>query len=327
MKFFLKKSFRKRRPSTVNSSDDDENDRYFRSKGPSKEGKSPRRFVFVEKSLNFVRRRPCPSLVRSIVLTWISIYFLFVSTKFGRLAMFYPTEMVERRNFLVLVAHPDDESLFFNPILSNLIDENHRGHLIVFSEGNFEGLGRIRREELNRSCRIFSLSSTNCFVLKSNRFIDDPNEFWEKNELSDEIDHFVRLFDIDLIISFDRRGISGHRNHRSIFFALQFYRNELLKKNSTKNSILIYQLKSEGILLKFLSIFNLIPKIFELVCLRWSRPSSKDLFVVNSPRQVLRGFRSFYSHRSQMKWFRHLYTLFSQYMFFNHLQPIENQTN
>lgn len=326
MKFFLTKSFRRNRnrKSSLNSSDDDQTDRYFLRKRKSTESRRNRTLIFIENGTICLRRSLFDSRVRLFFISFVFVYLSLISIRWS---IFYPTEIIESRHFLLLVSHPDDESLFFNPILSNLIDEKHRGHLIVFSEGNFEGLGRIRREELNRSCRIFSLPSTRCFVVNSTRFIDDPNEFWDEKHLSIEIDRFVRLFDIDLIISFDRQGVSGHRNHRSIYFALQFYRNHFLTTNSTTKSILIYQLKSERILGKFLSIFNLIPKIFELVSRRWTRISPKDLLVVNSPRQVIRGFRSFYSHRSQNKWFRHLYTCFSQYMFINHLQPMSNQTN
>lgn len=47
----------------------------------------------------------------------------------------------------MLIAHPDDECIFFTPTLISL-SKSYTVHLVSFSSGNYSNLGYIRREEL-----------------------------------------------------------------------------------------------------------------------------------------------------------------------------------
>ncbi|KAG9153628.1 hypothetical protein Leryth_008562 [Lithospermum erythrorhizon] len=52
------------------------------------------------------------------------------------------------RNILLVIAHPDDESMFFTPTIIYLTSRGHNVHILCISTGNADGMGNIRREEL-----------------------------------------------------------------------------------------------------------------------------------------------------------------------------------
>lgn len=52
-----------------------------------------------------------------------------------------------------VVAHPDDEAMFFWPTLAQLHDAGVRLSVLCLSTGNFDGLGDLRRQEMVESCK------------------------------------------------------------------------------------------------------------------------------------------------------------------------------
>jgi N-acetylglucosaminylphosphatidylinositol deacetylase len=69
---------------------------------------------------------------------------------------------------LLVIAHPDDEAMFFSPLL---IDTNAASNisLLCLSTGDFDGLGSCRRVEL--------LKSADCYNIDRERvhIIDHPS--------------------------------------------------------------------------------------------------------------------------------------------------------
>ena len=57
---------------------------------------------------------------------------------------------IEKRNILYVIAHPDDEAMFFVPSITQLRTTNDL-YLLCLSNGNFDGLGKIREKELHAS--------------------------------------------------------------------------------------------------------------------------------------------------------------------------------
>ena len=49
---------------------------------------------------------------------------------------------------VVVIAHPDDESMFFIPTIRALCIRKQRIWLVCMTTGNYDGLGGIRRDEL-----------------------------------------------------------------------------------------------------------------------------------------------------------------------------------
>ena len=64
---------------------------------------------------------------------------------------------ISGNRILVVTAHPDDECMFFGPTLLALSHKNVT--VACLSTGNFDGLGSIRRVELDKSCRILNAES------------------------------------------------------------------------------------------------------------------------------------------------------------------------
>ena len=57
-----------------------------------------------------------------------------------------------KHNMLYVIAHPDDEAMFFVPSIIALGKHNNL-HMLCLSNGNADGLGRVREKELEASCK------------------------------------------------------------------------------------------------------------------------------------------------------------------------------
>lgn len=277
-----------------------------------------------------IRRISFSLIIRCLILIPIIIYLFIIITPIKNIQSFIPMEIKNSKKFLIVVAHPDDECLFFSPTIIGLTSRKKQGHLIVLSNGNNYGLGSIRQKELNGSCQQLGIDLSYCLALNITNIQDNPHQWWSKDILFDIIDKYVKEFEIDLLITFDRGGISGHINHRSIAIASEYY---IEKKSQTP---LIYQLSTVSTLFEFSSIFDsfrtiikFLPRLFRslfstLFPYLFSAPNNKNILFVNSPFGYFQGLKAFHSHRSQMLWFRHLYTTFSRHMFINDLIRISH---
>lgn len=61
--------------------------------------------------------------------------------------------------FLLITAHPDDECMFFTPIIRNLIKNGCEIDLLCLSTGNFDDKGKTRKLELEKSSKILGIKS------------------------------------------------------------------------------------------------------------------------------------------------------------------------
>lgn len=62
-------------------------------------------------------------------------------------------------DILLVTAHPDDECMFFTPSVRHFVGRGYRVDLICLSVGNFEGIGGVRRGELEKSSQILGINS------------------------------------------------------------------------------------------------------------------------------------------------------------------------
>lgn len=256
------------------------------------------------------------------LITILIVYLLMIFPPMANLRIFLPDGIEQSKNFLLIVAHPDDECLFFSPTILGLITRNKRGHILVLSKGNSQGLGPIREKELIKSCEILDIPSTRCLSLNITNMQDDPKRWWPRENLSKIIEHYINSFAIDLVITFDRGGISGHVNHRSIALGMEYYISQ------TEKTPLIYQLSTVSSLFEFTSIIDLIRTLVKFIprmiqSLFVYNDNYRVLFV-NSPWKYFQALRAFHAHRSQVLWYRHLYTTFSRHMFINDLTRISS---
>jgi len=199
---------------------------------------------------------------------------------------------------LVLMAHPDDEVMFFGPTIVSLVDKGFDVFLLCLSSGDFDGLGSVRKAELQSAGLNLGINKKNIFV---EDFQDNPDLIWDATAVACTIQKFQELYDFAAIFTFDEYGISGHKNHISLYHgASLFSRSHEVKAN-------VYFLQTVNLMRKYLYFLD---SLFE------AGPQN-DLYFVSSVSQVFKSISGMLSHRSQLVWFRWLYIFSSRYMFFN----------
>lgn len=154
-------------------------------------------------------------IIISVVLVWVA------SLCKTRQASFSPSktvflnngEVLQKRNVLLVIAHPDDESMFFSPTITFLNSRGHNLHLLCMSTGNADGMGNIRKEELYQASAILKVPLQQVKILDHPDFQDGFGKVWNHALLAKIIEEEVISHAIDTIITFDDYGVSGHCNH------------------------------------------------------------------------------------------------------------------
>lgn len=239
-------------------------------------------------------------------------------------------------HILLLTAHPDDESMFFTPIITELKKRNYNNkiHLVCMSDGGYDGLGQVRKQELGQAARILNIDTW-----KVLNYVDDIKTFWDATDLSRSIDKEVKQIKNEysvktrniVILTFDEGGVSGHPNHRSLYHAAKLY--------SSKKHIRCYTLKTWNIFTKYSSVLVTIVELAFRWILKWEDSINQTNFLGKElrdylPAQFLSNSITVYSdlnslflnlstmtwaHYSQIVWFRWIWIFMSKYMNSNEL--------
>lgn len=264
----------------------------------------------------------------------LSIYMFLLL--FSNTRAFVPQEFQtnqQKYRLLLVVAHPDDECLFFSPTLRVLQRQFHVDlSLLVFSRGNHVGLGEIRAKELHGSCQALQIPRERCISLDLANIQDNPKVWWSEKELLPVINEHISNWNINLVVTFDNQGVSGHVNHRAISYAIR----ELIEKKNNSLIQMSYELKSVSILRKYSSILDFyltfisyIPRLlrslfscllpFDLI----SPPDRTSMLLISTPTDYHAARTAFHSHQTQFSWDRYIYLMASRYMFINELKSID----
>lgn len=269
-----------------------------------------------------------------ISLVFIPILLYLTLLVLSNNQAFIPTEFQNNQyRLLLVVAHPDDECLFFAPTLRVLQKQYHVNlSLLVFSRGNHVGLGHIRTVELLGSCSILNIPNERCISLDLSNIQDNPTIWWSEQQLIPIINEYINKWSIDLLISFDDKGISGHINHRAIASAVR-----LLTRNKNNTMIkMSYELTTVSLLRKYSSLLDcylvfisFIPRLLQsllayLIPFNFiSSPDISHILLINTPSDYITSRAAFANHKSQFSWDRSLYLITSRYMFINELKYID----
>lgn len=216
---------------------------------------------------------------------------------------------------LFVTAHPDDECMFFAPSVINSLENscNENVYLLCLTNGNYYGLGHIRKKEILKSCVALGMSVKNVFVLDSVFFLDG-NTDWDFQRVRVAIKEKVIELGIKTIVTFDSHGVSKHLNHIALFQSL----SEIIQKSGI-NQIKLYTLQSVNIFRKYISVLDLIFSIIDCYIAKLFHSSSKHLVILNLS-QIWKPQEAMLHHRTQYIWFRKLYVIFSRYMILNTLK-------
>ncbi|RKP35908.1 N-acetylglucosaminyl-phosphatidylinositol de-N-acetylase [Dimargaris cristalligena] len=234
------------------------------------------------------------------------------------------------RRVLLVIAHPDDECMFFGPLLAALRrwrspdpdDENPSVeiHVLCLSAGNFDGQGERRQVELLHSCQTYGIAKANLILVNDPTSLpDDPKRVWNIKLIAKIVETCVVERGIGSLFTFDTRGVSGHINHIATNLGVQHMLGFSRKVNA--RNLPCYRLMSVSLLRKYISLFD---TLFSLSIT--AQPELASIGLISSPeyllivaplRDMLLSRAAMYQHQSQMVWFRHLYIFFSRYMVIN----------
>ncbi|XP_055606938.1 N-acetylglucosaminyl-phosphatidylinositol de-N-acetylase [Uranotaenia lowii] len=215
------------------------------------------------------------------------------------------------RRALLVTAHPDDECMFFGPTILELRRLNCRVFLLCLSEGNFASKGEVRRQELWDACLSLGIKAEDITLLRATHLQDDPAQEWKTVTIANQVLKHLEALDADLLITFDKDGVSGHPNHCAIYYATA----SLCLSGMIPSKCKVLTLESINLCRKYASLLDL--PITLLLSTNWAVLNWESRKAVQNAMAL---------HRSQLVWFRKLYIIFSRYMVINSLCEI-NQSD
>lgn len=201
----------------------------------------------------------------------------------------------------LVIAHPDDEAMFFVPTIVALQSSGVRVHVLCLSDGNFYGLGATRRAELHASCTQV-LRVAHCQVLDDARLQDGASTDWDSSAVAEQIERYLTAHNIATVVTFDAGGVSGHRDHAAVFRGAE--------RLAARGDVALFVLETVSLVRKYCLPLDLL-----LVWL-WG---AANLMLNGEPWLVYQAMRA---HASQLVWFRYLFIAFSRYTIVNVLRQI-----
>lgn len=232
------------------------------------------------------------------VFFWV---FFFVILR--NLRRLYTAENKVLNDSLLLIAHPDDESMFFSPFLFY-----NSPYILCLSKCEVYNKKTTRQKELETLCK-----SRN-WNFECLDYVDAGD--WSEYKIAIDVLTYCVNHNIKNIITFDKDGVSSHKNHISCHKAMKRLQNHL--NLFLKNDLKSFQHDSNNksiskgnqlLSFHYLKSVNLIEKYI----LSLKRPSYKI------PVHSIFGLENMLHHKSQLIWFRYIYILLSNYMNFNEI--------
>lgn len=222
------------------------------------------------------------------------------------------------RKVLLLTAHPDDECLFFAPTLLSL-PAQVQVYSLCLSAGDAEGLGQIRREELQLSLDVLGIEKDKRWVVDSPNLQDNITAIWEPEDIAKEINPYVTKHSIDSILTFDEQGVSSHPNHISLRHGV----SHMLRSNRMSRPLRAYGLITVPLVTKYVGpVASLLAKLdigfaYALERLGLAEHGVPVTVFVSGMTEYATALKAMTQHRSQLVWFRWLNVAFSRYMWVN----------
>ncbi|XP_065656202.1 N-acetylglucosaminyl-phosphatidylinositol de-N-acetylase [Hydra vulgaris] len=242
--------------------------------------------VFIDNTYQWINKK----IIASIILGLIYGYFKLKSINKNAKKFFD-----QKKNYALVIAHPDDEVMFFSPTILSLCQHVNL-FIVCVTKGNYYGLGKIRKAELYESCYYLGIPINRVLFLKDRKFFDHPTLKWDTVLLSEKLQLLLQTLQINSVLTFGPNGVSGHLNHIDLHAAV-----------CSLNSYQILYLKDVNIFRKYTSCLDIVYTYF-------SQPSSNLLFINENMSKT---FWSLRKHKSQFVWFRLLYIIFSRYVLVN----------
>ncbi|KAI1409520.1 LmbE-like protein [Hypoxylon sp. FL1857] len=261
--------------------------------------------------------------------------------------------MLRGKRICLLIAHPDDEAMFFAPTVLALTCPENGNHvkILCLSSGNADGLGETRKKELVKSGLLLGLrSEDDVLVMDSPDFPDSMTTTWDATKISSLLtsafaphlaapkaskdNNSSPTAGIDALITFDAHGISSHPNHISLYHGARAFIASLTQgKPGWASPVDLYTLTTVSLPRKYFGFLDVFATIISLA-LNGGGSSSKKSdkgnpgALVSMNALVGAGHESYgtarkamtEAHKSQMVWFRWGWIALSRYMYINDLK-------
>jgi len=207
--------------------------------------------------------------------------------------------------WMLVIAHPDDESMFFSPFLNYAKKWNIKVFILCLSEG----IGDHRPQELLAAVHVLGFENVVVYGVDGDlvenipKFEDGMKIEWDVKHIMKVVDFYRKKWMIGNMITFDEYGVSGHINHRFLCRGVR----ELAKYEG--DEFRLYELDSTPLPWKYCFWNALVYYRFVLLDSKW---------VINL--NYLKSLRAMAAHRSQFVWFRKIFIVLSCYSYFNVLK-------
>lgn len=223
----------------------------------------------------------------------------------------------------LIIAHPDDEIMFFGPTLQQLdllLPADIRLNIVCLSTGNAENLGTTRERELRQAVNFLFANSARNMELFQLNYTDGMDVTWNADDISKSVTSLVlspQGSDREILLSFDGSGVSSHLNHISCHHAVE----RMLQDNEKVHSAIFLDSHSRNPLLKY-SFF--IRSLSHIAMEKLSgRTNLGSIRLFNTYPQYLALLATMTNaHQSQMAWFRYGWWFFSSFVFLNDLKIV-----
>ncbi|KAL8547849.1 hypothetical protein ACS0TY_007246 [Phlomoides rotata] len=180
------------------------------------------------------------------------------------------------------------------------------------STGNADGMGSIRKEELYLASAILKIPSNQVKILDHPDLQDGFGKVWNWNSLASIIDEETRIHNIDVIITFDDHGISGHCNHKDVHQGVR-----KLLHDATGGHIEAWELVSPNIVRKYIGPVD----IWLSTLFTRGQRNKQTHCLLNL--DLHKSYAAMAQHSSQWVWFRKLFVAFSSCTYASTVRKIE----
>ena len=256
---------------------------------------------------------------------------------------------LRNKRVLLLIAHPDDEAMFFAPTLAWLTRPELGNAVMVFclSSGDADGLGGVRKGELVESAVGFLgvRRKEEVVVLEDEKLRDGMGEVWDAKYIASVLEKWFipapsgkksksssssrdegPKANIDVLLTFDAGGISAHPNHIALFAGAQHFLRALRHRHpGWESPITLYTLTTTNLLRKYASILDAPLSVLASIFARKEKGEfPAPLLIVSGLADERRAQKAMtQGHKSQMRWFRWGWIGVSRYMVINDLRKVK----
>ena len=214
--------------------------------------------------------------------------------------------------------------------------------LLILNTGDVPHIRETRRNELLKSATILGLrSSDDVTVLEDARFLDGMTLQWEPDDVASALSQTFASpttgaissvpgtyttspsnINIDVLITFDHKGVSSHANHVSLYYGALHWLRQI---DQTAAAVTLYSLTTTNIMRKYMSLLDMPFSVFSHLFQAWRSRSPHNLpdhlLILNDVAGHRRAQKAMTNgHVSQMLWFRWGWIGLSRYIWVNDLK-------